>query len=278
VPLFRSKTDVELSLDRTDLLPGDTVAATVTLSEPDKKAQGGRVELFYRNTYKEVDYDRDADGDTDRRVRTKTAEIPVASAPLFGAGEPASGSYSVELELPTGAPATAPDLVEYAVRAVLDRKGGFDAKDEAPVTVHAPAETHADWARRPAELTTTALGMAMEIEPRIVRPGDVIRGSFTLTPTSPVEARSLRAQLEWRRRDRDGLESHGTASRIELGGDETLAPGQTRELPFELVVPQDAAPCFQTPNNELHWVVEGVVDRKMREDHVIALEVAVHTA
>ena len=273
MPLFgKNKTDVQLEVDSDRVAAGEPLRVRVRVSEPDSKVQGGRVELRYRNEYRCED--RDSDGD--RHTVTRTDDIVVASAPLF-AGGVETGDYDVELAVPPQGPPSAQDAVEWRVNAVLDRKRGLDAEAGHDLTVVIGSEAYDDRARRSPD-TQDDLPMTLEVAPRTVRPGDAVGGELTITPSSPLEARSVRVQLRRRRDHEDREYEEDVVMSVDVCGPLELGVGESRTFPIDLPVPADAEPTFEAKHNRQRWLLDGVVDRKLRGDHVVSAELNVHNA
>ena len=66
---------------------------------------------------------------------TTTADVLVASVPLYGGGPVQPGEVSVPLTVPAEAPGTAVKSIEWLVRAVVDRRMGSDDKQATPLVV-----------------------------------------------------------------------------------------------------------------------------------------------
>jgi hypothetical protein len=93
-----------------------------------------------------------------------------------------------------------------------------------------------------------------------------------------VKARSVRVQLERRRTDTpDDITRVETLDGVDVADKADLPAGETVSFPFELPLPVGVPPCFQTQKSHLHWYIEGVVNRRMRSDHVVEAELAVYT-
>jgi hypothetical protein len=273
VPLFGAKTKIELAADRSEVVAGTTVPLSVDVGEPDGRTRGGRIELAYRNTFRE-DY---TDSDGDRSTRTRTEEVVVATWSLFEDGQPSSGQLTTEVTVPADAPGTAPGSVEWQIKGVVDRRRGRDAVARLPMTVLVPAEPNAAWASRPLE-PSPKCPMTIEAGARTVLPGDRISGTVRVSPTSPVSARAIRLELRSTRDDPDNNTEVKKPVEVELSGPVDLRPGEELTLPFTVDVPDDAVPSFRAKNNELHWHLAAVVDVKRAFDPTAKLEVLVHTA
>jgi hypothetical protein len=273
VPLFGSKTQIGMELVRGEVVAGEPVQVSITIGEPDKKVRDARLELVYRNTY--LEDDRDSDGDR-RTVRRRT-DVVAAQIPLFDTGAVTAGRIDTEIEVPLDAPGTAPDSVDWKVRAVVDRKMGNDAEAETPLTVLSPAEPLRSWAETPLP-PSDKVRMALDASPRVVRPGDRITGTLRIAPHEAVSGRAIRVQLKRRRNDPDRNVDSDDHAVTQLEGEVELPAGDDRTYPFEVVVPPDAPPSFRARYNEQHWYLEGVIDVPRSRDPVVQLEVLVHTA
>jgi sporulation-control protein spo0M len=274
MPLFGNKPEVSVSVDPREVVAGESVRVRAEVGEPDRKTQGARVELLYRNTYREDDVDSDGD----RTTRTRTTDVLVATEHLDLADAPLGGA-DVELAVPADAPGTAYESVAWVVRAVVDRKRARDARAEQDLIVRVPADQLAPWASG-APNQTAAPKCLLTIEPstRVVRPGESITGTLTVAPRERISARAIRVQLRRLRLDPDRNTSQDDGVRVELCGAVDLAPGEERSFPFAIDVPSAVPPSFRARYNEQHWYLDGVVDVKRSSDPAVQLEILVHTA
>jgi hypothetical protein len=287
VSLFKSDMTVTLSVDRTEFHPGDSVTARVAVgSGADDRVQGGRVELVYENRYLDEERTRDSDGSTDTRTVTRSEDVVVATQPLPAgpAGPVAPGDHTVTLTFPPLSPPTAHepegfgDLVKWEVRAILDRKMAFDPDAAQPVTVYSRPEQFGSWVQSPPVAKSSDCPMGLELSTRALRPGEGVSGELTITPRETVKARAIRVQLERRRTDTpDNIHRTETIEGPQLAGKTELPAGETVRLPFEMALPVGVPPSFQTGKSHLHWFIEGIVDRRMKSDHVVEAELAVYT-
>lgn len=271
--LFGDKTQIQLDVAHSEVAAGQPVVARVRLGSPDKRAQGGRVELLYRNTYTE-DY---RDGDGDHETRTVTTDVVVDTQPLATGGGLRAGETVIELPLPRTAPGTSPNTVEWMVRAVVDRKLASDAEAKAPLVVRVPAQPLESWAQTPVVSPKQCI-IGIDVASRIVRPGEQISGTMTLTPTSPVSARAARVRLRRVRHDKGDNKRDQVVQEVVVAEHLELAPGDTRTAAFALTVPLDAPPSFAAQHNQQRWYVEVVLDRKRALDYEGRLEVVVYNA
>lgn len=265
--LFGSKTDLAITLDTDIVTAGGEVRATVEVGEADKKAQGGRVELLYKNTYKE-EY-RDSDGD--RSTRTTSEDVVVDAVHLE---ELEAGARQVTLTVPPDASGNDAKAVEWRVQAVVDRKRARDARAEQAIHVHGGEDVLAGWAER-APSRPKECDVVLEPSTRIVQPGDRITGTVTFRATrEALSGRALRVDLHRVLEDRDDLTDEATV-KAELSSSVDLAVGEEERLTFEVVVPEDAGPSFRAKHNAQHWYLEGVVDRPRARDYVGRVELLV---
>jgi Protein of unknown function (DUF2510) len=288
VSLLGSDTTVELSIDRTDFHPGDPVTARVVVGGgADDRIQGGRVELAYENRYldEERSYNSSSGSSTTHTV-TRTETVVAASQPLPGGPDApvAHGEHAVTLVFPPESPPSAhePDgfgwLVRWEVRAILDRRMAFDPDASQEVIVRSRSGQFASWAQSAPVAKSDECPMGLDLSTRLLRPGEGASGELTITPRESFKGRCVRVQFERRRTDTpDDITRTETIPGVELAGPTSFEAGQTQRFPFELQLPLGVPPCFVTGKSHLHWFVEGVVDRRLRGDHVVEAEVVVYT-
>jgi sporulation-control protein spo0M len=287
VSLFGSEMTVELAVDGTDFHPGDSVTARVVVGGgADDRVQGGRVELAYENRYLKEERHYNSDGPDTTRTVTRSETVVAASQPLPGAadGPVARGEHTVTLTFPLESPPSAHepegfgDLVKWEVRAILDRKMAFDPDASQQVTMRSRPEQFAAWSQSAPVAKSADCPMGLDVSTRLLRPGEGISGELTITPRESFTGRAVRVQLERRRTDTpDNLHRTETLDGAELAGKTDFQAGQTLRFPFELALPVGVPPCFVTGNSNLHWFVEGIVDRRLKSDHVVEAEIVVYT-
>ncbi|MEA2368691.1 MAG: Arrestin (or S-antigen), N-terminal domain [Thermoleophilaceae bacterium] len=285
--VFKSDITVQLGIDRSEFHPGDSVTARVVVGDgADDRVQGGRVELAYENRYLDEERYRDSDGDSQTRTVTRSETVVAASQPLPGgaAGPVAAGEHTVTLTFPPQSPPSAHepegfgDLVRWEVRAILDRKMAFDPDAKQQVTVFSRPEQYASWAQSAPVSKSADCPMGLELSTRSLRPGEGISGQLTITPRESAKARAIRVQLERRRTDTpDNVHRTETLEGPQLAGKTDLEAGQTLTLPFEMALPVGVPPNFMTGKSNLHWFVEGIVDRRLKSDFVVEAEIVVYT-
>lgn len=285
--VFGSDMTVALAVHRVEFHPGDSVNLSVVVGgSPDTRVQGGRVELTYVNRYLKEEREHDSDGPDRTRTVTREEDVVVAWAPMPGGpdGPVAFGTHTFTLTFPPDVPPSAHepegfgDMVRWEVRAILDRRMAFDPDAKQVVTVHSRPEQYAWQAQSPPVAKSADVPMGLDLATRFLRPGDVVAGTLTISPSESVKARSIRIQLERRRTDvPDGIERTETLPGVELSGPADLEAGQTYRFPFDGGLVQGVPPTFNAAKSHLHWYVEGVVDRRLKSDFVVEAEVVVFT-
>ena len=273
--LFGSKVEVAVTVLHERVTPGDAVSVRIDVGKPDGKVRGGRVELLYRNTYQDVEVQADDDREQRQRV-TRTDDVVLASVPLWD-GPPQEGTRAHDLVLPDDAPPTVAGMVEWQVRAVVDRKMAADGMAEQRLEVASSEEALRSWSERTPRVQPGS-PLTVTAAPRVLRPGVRVAGSVQVVAGSEqVVGRRLRVELVRRRREQADLESEQVCATAVLVEDLTLPPGQRQEHTFSLDVPADAQASARAERNEQHWLVRAVLDRKLKSDHTAELEVVVLT-
>jgi hypothetical protein len=266
---FGRKTSVQLTVEPSTVIAGEEIVCQVDVGTIDAKVQGGRIELGYGNTYARRSQDRDAGSST----AWTTEWVPVESVPMF-AGAPAAGQRVVRLRLPTDAPPSVADAVDWEVRAVVDRRRSFDAWAETPLVVHASPGLLAHRIQTPTE-SATEVPMTIELTTRELRPGGILTGTVTANPTVEQATRGLRAQLVRERHEQDGIVDRDVDAVVTLTGEAQLRPGVAISSSFQIAAPADPAPCWDARYNSQHWYLEVVADLPHTRDEVTRIELLV---
>ncbi|HEX8743788.1 MAG TPA: DUF2510 domain-containing protein [Thermoleophilaceae bacterium] len=286
--VFGSDMTVQAAVDRTAVHPGDVVNVKVWVGgERDDRVQGARVELACINRFHQRERDYDSDGRSRDRTVTREEAFVAVWQPLPGApdGPVAFGEHTVQLQFPPDAPPTAfePEgfgsMVRWEVRAILDRRMGFDPDASIEVQVYSLPNQYAHWAQSPPVAKSHEVPMTLDqVSARILRPGSQVTGVLHVQPSESVKARSIRVQFERRRTDTpDNMESTQSGPEVELARDVKLEAGQPLQYPFQIPLPEGVPPTFAAAKSYMHWYLEGIVDRKMRSDFVCECEVVVFT-
>ena len=279
---------VQAAVERTGFHPGDPVTVRVMISgTPDQRVQAGRVELAFKNRYREEERDYDSDGHSHTRTVTREHTTVAVWQPLPPApdGPVAFGEHTVTLQLPPDAPPSAfepdgfGDMVTWEVRAILDRRMAMDPDATIKIHVASFPNQYAHWASSPPVAKSREVPMGLDqLSTRILRPGEQVTGVLTINPQESAKGRTVRVQFERRRTDTpDNKSFTEVASQVELGRDLKLEPGQPLQFPFQIPLPETMPPTFAAPRSYMHWFLEGVVDRKMRSDFVVEAEMVVYT-
>lgn len=179
------------------------------------------------------------------------------------------------LRVSDDAPPTVEDAVRWMAKVTIDRKAGRDVNEEVPITVASAPDALAAWAEGSCKHPSEAR-MDIQVDRRVVYPGERIGGSVAVTANEDLEGRALRVKLRGRRSDQDGEGVTYDGPVQDLAEPAELRAGATQSFNFALNVPIDARASFQTANNRLNWYVEVFVDRKLRGDPTGRLEVVVH--
>jgi sporulation-control protein spo0M len=286
--VFGSDMTVQAAVDRTAVHPGDVLTVKVWIGgQMDQRVQAARVELACKNRYRKRERDHDPDGTSNTRTVTREETIVAVWQPLPGGpeGPVQLGEHTVTLQVPPDAPPTVHepsgfgDVVKWEVRAILDRRMGFDPDATIPVYVASFANQYAHWAGSPPVPKSHEVPMMLDqLSTRVLRPGEQITGVLHVQPRESAKARTVRVQLERRRTDTpDNMQDTQMASEVELARDVKLEAGQTLSYPFQIPLPENSPPTFAAAKSYMHWFLEGIVDRKMRSDFVVEAEVVVYT-
>lgn len=266
---FSRKTPVQLTVEPSTVTAGEEIICRVDVGKIDAKVQGGQVELGYLNTYSQRSQDSDGESWKD----STTESVPVQTVPLF-AGPPEPGQRVVRLRLPKDAPPSVADTVEWQVWAIVDRRRGLDALDEVPLVVQAAPGLLAHRMQTPTE-SSTEIPMTVELATRELRPGGVLAGTVTATPTVEGVTRGLRVQLVSERHEQDGIVERDVEVVVTLTGEADLRPGVSIFSPFQIAGPADPAPCWDAKYNSQHWYLEVVADLPFKRDEVTRIELLV---
>ena len=286
--VFGSDMTVQAAVDRTALHPGDVVTVRVAIGgQPDDRVQGARVELACKNRFRKREREYNSDGPDHERTVTREETFVAVWQPLPAApdGPVALGEHTVQLQVPPDAPPTAYEpegfgsMVKWEVRAILDRRMGFDPDATIEVGVFSLPHQYAHWAQSPPVAKSHEVPMGFDqLSARVLRPGEQITGVLTVDPRESAKARTVRVQLQRRRTDTpDNLQDNETATEVELARDVKLEAGQSLQYPFQIPLPEGVPPTFAAAKSYMRWYLEAVVDRKMRSDFTAEAEVVVFT-
>jgi hypothetical protein len=282
--VFGPKADVQVELDRTSALPGETVEATIRVlgGRKDLGIQEGRLELVYENEYKYRH--RAGYGDSRHTATTKTTDRSVVDSRRFMEAGAIASDTPFEATASLTIPATAPPSAEgeitkvrWKVVATLARRHARDVHGEASLTVLSPAAADLD---APEVETRGDVELAFRLDRERFGPGDTIEGTLVATPLQACEAGEVRVELvrhENVPRNLGNTEDVKEAEAI-LESDVRLSLGAQREWPFQLQLPADVVPCLETEHSRVTWLLNGIGSRRMRRDYRVSQPLDVHTA
>src|ERR671927_801362 len=197
--VFGPKADVQVSLDRDSVLPGETVEAAIRIvgGRKDLAIQEGRLELDYENEYR---YRHEVgSGSTRRTKESKATDRTVFDTVRFlEAGHVAADTpyeATVSLTVPADAvPSAEGEItkVRWRVVATLARPHAMDVHRRVPLTVlsqgGAPLEA-------PEVETRDDVELSFRLDRERLGPGDVLHGTLVATPLQACRMTEVRVEL-----------------------------------------------------------------------------------
>ncbi len=225
----------------------------------------------------------------------RSAEV-VARRVLPAAGRYLSGEQlheSVCLDVPADGPGSMTgDLVrvQWAVRARLRVEPSEDAEATRKVVVFSRASDRASVQRNPPVWQDRRCAvLAFEsLSSRRLVPGSRVSGALTVAARRAASARGIRVELVLREQVHhgpwigddpagnscdQGTEAETVVATAQLAGGLQLDPIQPLWLPFTVPVPPRLpAASRQTPDFTVSWVLRGVLDRALRRDPYVEVE------
>jgi hypothetical protein len=226
-----------VTIAESSTLTGGIVNAVVTVTgDPDDKVRGATARLVRTALLKT----RETDVFWGHGYHDEVLphDVVVSEAPLGDpSGKLVPGNHVVNLAVPDDALPSAPKIVTWTVKAVIERHHGIDVKAEAPVEVLVGPERFAGQATSEAWYEGERF-LDLQLETRSLRPGDVLKGKILVRPTRALTLTSLVAGLA----RVVGADGEGVVTQSLLGGQLELQAGDSRDYPFELTVPEDAPP------------------------------------
>jgi SpoOM protein len=282
--VFVSKADVQVSLDRDSVLPGETVEATIRIlgGRKDLEVQEGRLELLYENEY--TYRHRVGSGSTRRTKSSTTTDRAVVDSVRFleagavAADTPHDATASLTV-LADAAPSAEGEItkVRWKVVATLARPHAMDVHGRAPLTVLSRAGAALD---APEVETRDGLELSFRLDREHFGPGDLVHGALIATPLRAC--RMTEARVELVRRE-EVPRNEGNTKEVEeaaaiLDSEVSLSLGAPREWPFQLQLPPVVVPCLRTEHSSVTWLLKGIGSRRLRRDYRITQPIDVHTA
>ena len=212
---------------------GGTVNAIVTITgDPDRKVRAAKVRLVRTALHRYTNVDVVGHGSHDSLLHE---EVVVTEVP---------GEHVVSLHVPEDGLPSATDQVKWSVRAIIDRRHGIDVKAEAPVEVLAGPERFASEATAETRYKGERC-IDLELSTRTLRPGETVTGNVLLRPTRAMTVTKVAVTFALTTPVKKGLEGTAVAPKILLDEPLDLHPGDTKDLPFDLTLPDDAAPTVR---------------------------------
>jgi Arrestin (or S-antigen), C-terminal domain len=282
--VFGPKADVQVSLDRDSVLPGETVEATIRIlgARKDLKIQEGRLELLYENEYK---YRHEVGSGSTRRTKESKAtdRADVETVRFLEAGHVAADTpyeATASVTVPAdAAPSAEGEITEvrWRVVATLARPHAMDVHRRAPLTVLSQGGAPLD---APKVETRDDLELSFRLDRDDFGPGDSLQGTLVATPLQACGMTEVRVELV-RREDvprNDGNTKEVVEATSILDGEIGLSLGAPREWPFELQLPAVVVPCLATKHSSVTWLLKGIGSRRLRRDYRVTQPIDVHTA
>jgi Arrestin (or S-antigen), C-terminal domain len=281
--VFGPKADVQVSLGRDSVLPGEAVEATIRIvgGRKDLRIQEGRLELLYENEY--TYRHRVGAGSTRRTKESTTTDRDVVDSVRFlEAGAVAADTpyeATASLTVPADAQPSAEGeitKVRWRVVATLARPHAMDVHRRAPLIVLSRATDELD---APEVETRDDLELSLRLDREHFGPGDSVQGTLVATPLQACGANEVRVELV---RREDVPRNEGHTKEVEEAGailesDVRLSLGAPREWPFQLQLPAVVVPCLQTEHSRVTWLLKGIGSRRMRRDYRITQPIDVHS-
>jgi hypothetical protein len=233
--IFDQHQTVEVTVSPTEVSPGDTVEATVVVhGEEDSKVKSAVVRLVrtehVRLSQAGVVVDTSVEDTNDRVI----AEVAIE----FGAG-----THRATLTIPKDALPSARHGVDWTVQAQIIRHHGRDVKAEAVLEVLAPYDPDLAASPAPPKVRRGRDFIDIDVDNRVVRPGDQVTGTVYLRPNEAVTITELDVGLNLM--DGSDMDQHSfevQTATAPVRSSLSLSPGEVKQYPFKLTVPTDAAP------------------------------------
>jgi Arrestin (or S-antigen), C-terminal domain len=282
--VFGPKADLQVSLDRDSVLPGETVEAAIRIvgGRKDLAIQEGRLELLYENQYT---YRHEVGTGATRRTKASNAtdRDVLDSVRFLEAGHVAADTpyeATASLTVPAEAQPSAEGeitKVRWRVVATLARPHAMDVHRRVPLTVLSQAGATLD---APDVETRDDVELSFRLDREHFGPGDLLHGTLVATPLQSCGANEVRVELV---RREDVPRNEGNTKEVEeasaiLESDVSLSLGAAREWPFQLQLPLVVVPCLVTEHSSVTWLLKGIGSRRIRRDYRVTQPIDVHTA
>jgi SpoOM protein len=281
--VFGPKADLQVTLDRDSVLPGETVEAAIRIlgGRRDLEIQEGRLELLFENEY--TYRHRVGTGNTRRtKSSTTTAHTVVETVRFLEAGDiaadtPYDATASVTVP-PTAAPSAEGEItkVRWKVVATLARPHAMDVHRRTPLTVLSRAAATLD---APEVETRDDVELSFRLDREHFGPGDTVHGTLVATPVQACHMNELRVELV---RHEEVPRNEGNTKDVQEGeallqSDLSLSLGAPHEWPFQFQLPAVVVPCLETEHSRVTWFLKGTGSRRLRRDYWVTHPIAVHS-
>ncbi|SDL88087.1 hypothetical protein SAMN05660642_01115 [Geodermatophilus siccatus] len=280
---------LEVDVVRADVVEADRVDVVVSLTAAhDVVVDSGQVDLVRTLALSHRERNWNGAGSTvGRRTESVLGRVDLDAAGSLVAGQ-TEHLHAVVPVPRTGEASVAGRLVQqgYAVR-VRCRTGEHVVA--ATRDVHVPSTPDPSSSALPPAVRedagTAVLGIEDVPRPRLYG-GVPVRGTVTLDPLVGGHARGVRVDLLMVERVsaaggeplQEDLDASTVMASVSPAEHVELVPGQALRLPFTLHVPDRLpAPTVRTPDFAVRWVLRAVLDRPLRRDPSVTLELLAAT-
>lgn len=284
---------IALTAESGDVVEGSVVALEVHVeSQRDLVVRGGEVALVTRLAYKHRE--GNLMGGSSPKVVRRTDVCAVHTVPgpwPLLAHDPVV--LPVRLFVPPTGPGTAhTPLVDitWAVRVRLQVEGHLDAETSQTFVVRSRAVGEvASMHNQPVSAQRGCADLRIVgLSARSLVPGGALTGTLEMAALRSFSVRGVRLALTLRQQVHHGHwhvddpsrnpanEDNEESTEIvvtNLAGPLDLEPGIPKRIPFRIVAPSDLpAPSMSSPNFRLAWLLRAVLDRPLRPDPYVEVE------
>lgn len=264
--LFGRGAQATVTITPTVVAPRNRVRATAVAHRPIDQVRSARIELGYTNFYSYRATGRAAGGEesfptepgTDPDERRTSDWVPVDARALElrdGKFESATADFRV----PSWAPPSSPELARWSCRLILERAGrDVDSGTDLTVVI-SPDDVNVQ--ETPViRVDGSASLIDIALDQPVWRAGTVIRGAVAVTPGADLPTADIGVYLQrirlshpLKRMPGGGEEFDGRVTRLDRRAE--MRAHRTVQLPFELVLPPNAAPTASAVHSTLDWYV-----------------------
>ena len=250
----------------------------MTTPKPIRDVTSARIELGYHNFFRyrwagcadaaataatnamwlteDVGTTYGTDRNTTEWISLLTAEIPTSTS------EFTDGSAS--FRIPSWAPPSSPQIAEWSCRLILQRRGA-DVDEAAEFTViTGPDDAPTDIGAQERVTGSAACRLEIELPRAVFRAGETIEGSVVVTPSRDLPLGDVRVRWQWQRDSHPRTRTPGfdevvNGRTVQLDKQVSLHEATPVRLPFNTVLPVDAAPTASAVNSSMRWFVNATM-------------------